>query len=202
MADSSGADSTGSVTQVFAQMRAGQGDAPRKLWQQFFPRLSRLAAKTLAGRPQRIADADDAVQSAFASFLQRAGAGQFGDALNRDDLWNVLAVMTVRKSLTQARRERAAKRGGGRVIDEAGLVGADGDVGRLAELAAQMPSQEFDLRCKELLEMLDDEMRSFAVLRLLGYRNREIADQFDCTERKVERKLSLIRLKCQQYASE
>jgi DNA-directed RNA polymerase specialized sigma24 family protein len=110
--------------------------------------------------------------------------------------------MTVRKSLKQARREKAAKRGGGRVIDEAGLAGADGEDDRLAELAAQMPSQEFDLHCEELLGMLDDEMRSFAVLRLLGYRNREIADQFDCTERKVERKLNLIRLKWQQYASE
>ena len=41
--------------------------------------------------------------------------------------------------------------------------------------------------------MLPDDLRPFAVLRLMGYRNREAAEQMNCTERKVERKLNLVR---------
>ena len=52
---------------------------------------------------------------------------------------------------------------------------------------------EFDLYCSELLTALDEEPRAIALLRLMGYKNREIADLLDCTERKIERKLALIR---------
>jgi len=44
-----------------------------------------------------------------------------------------------------------------------------------------------------MVEMLDVDLRSFALLRLMGYKNREIALEFGCTERKVERKLQLVR---------
>lgn len=188
-------ESNGSITQAFQQMRTGDALAATQLWEHFFPRLVGLARKTLAGRPQRVADADDAAQSAFASFCQRVDKGLFSDLLKRDDLWNLLGKITVRKSLQQARRERAAKRGGGATLGEEQLHDAAGVRGRLEDLAAQLPAQDFDLACEELLASLDEELRQIALLRLLGYRNREIAEELDCTERKVERKLQLVRLK-------
>ena len=48
--------------------------------------------------------------------------------------------------------------------------------------------------CEELMLKLEEEPRAFALLRLMGYKNREIAEMHDCTERKVERKLNLVRL--------
>jgi hypothetical protein len=54
---------------------------------------------------------------------------------------------------------------------------------------------DFDLHCEELLLMLDEELRTIAMLRLLGHTNRDIARQLGCTERKVERKLNLVRLR-------
>ena len=68
----------------------------------------------------------------------------------------------------------------------------------LAELAFDMPAQEFDTQVEELLNLLEPELREFAVLRLMGYRNKEIAELHQCTERKVERKLNLIRLNWNQ----
>jgi len=186
--------SQGSVSQLFEQLRAGDAAATQELWDRLLPRLLGLARKTLAGRPQQIADADDAVQSAFASFYQRARRGDFPGPLGRDDLWNLLGLFTVRKARRQARREGAQKRGGGKVVGEAALARADGTPLRLDEIAGTLPAAEFDLSCEELLLQLDAELRVFAVLRLLGYRNREIADALRCTERKVERKLALIRL--------
>jgi RNA polymerase sigma factor (sigma-70 family) len=188
-------ETEGSITQFFGQLRAGDAAAVRKLWDHFFPRLLGLARQTLAGLPQRAADADDAVQSAFASFWKRVERGELNAPLDRDDLWNLLGLITVRKSLKQARRERAQKRGGGRVLNEDALDGRSGEPRRLDELVGQTPAHEFDLSCEELLRQLGDELRSFAVLRLAGYRNREIAERLNCTERKVERKLNLIRLK-------
>lgn len=187
-------EAAGSITQFFGQLRTGDAGAARKLWDHFFPRLLGLARKTLGHLPQRAADADDAVQSAFASFWQRVGRGEFGTSLDRDDLWNLLGLITVRKSLQQARRERAQRRGSGRVLDEAALDGPEGTPRRLDELMGQTPARDFDLHCEELLLQLGEELRVFAMLRLLGFRNREIATQLGCTERKVERKLNLIRL--------
>lgn len=184
---------TGSVTQFFGLLQTGDPAAAEALWERFFPRLVALARRTLAGRPQRVADADDAVQSAFASFCLRAQAGEFS-IRDRNDLWGLLGVITVNKARIQARRETAAKRGGGRVVGEDALTRPDGTRLPLEE-AALMPPADFDVHCEELLSKLEPELREFAILRLLGYRNREIAALHDCTERKVERKLNLIRLR-------
>ena len=150
--------------------------------------------KTLAGRPQRVADADDAAQSAFASFCQRVRGGEI-HVNDRSDLWNLLGVMTVRKARRQVRRELAEKRGGGDVVGEEALRREDGSPLPLDESVAAASAAEFDVHCEELLNMLEPDLREFAVLRLLGYRNREIAEMHGCTERKVERKLNLIRLR-------
>ena len=103
-------------------------------------------------------------------------------------------MITVNKARRQARREAAEKRGGGRVVGEDALSRPDGSPLPLEE-AAVMPPAEFDCHCEELLNRLEPRLREIAVLRMLGHRNREIADMLDCTERKVERKLNLIRLR-------
>ncbi len=185
-------DMPGSITNAFRQLQAGDAGAAGRLWERYFPRLLGLARQTLAGQPQRAADADDAVQSAFATFFRRAREGAFGAGLDRNDLWALLGVIAVRKARRQARREAAGKRGGGRVLDESALAEVD-DRTTLDALAAG-PAADFDLHCEELLCRLDEELRTFALLRLLGHKNREIADRLGCTERKVERKLHLIRL--------
>lgn len=184
---------SGSVTHFFNRLRTGEPAAAEALWERFFPRLVALARKALAGRPQRVADADDAAQSAFASFCLRARAGEFAIG-DRNDLWKLLGVITVNKARIQTRREAAEKRGGGRVVGEDALARPDGSPLPLEE-AAIMPPADFDCHCEDLLNQLEPELRQFAVLRLLGYRNREIAEMHDCTERKVERKLNLIRLR-------
>lgn len=184
----------GSVTRFFDQLRTGDPGAAEELWTRFFPRLVALARQALAGRPQRAADADDAAQSAFASFCLRVKTGEFS-VQDRGELWNLLGVITVHKARKQVRREAAQKRGGGRVIGEGALTRPDGSPLPLDEIAAALPPEAFDLHSEELLEQLGPELRAFALLRLLGFRNREVADRLGCTERKVERKLNLIRLK-------
>ena len=184
-------DISGSVSMLFQRMRAGDAAAVERLWDRFRPRLLGLAEQTLAGRWKQMADAEDALQSAFISFWQRAERGDFGDEMTRDDLWNVLGTITVRKALRQQRHESAQKRGGGRSRETVDLN----------ETASPPSSPEFDAVCAEMLELLEPDLRSYALLRLMGHKNREIADQFGCTERKVERKLQLIRAVWDQEAA-
>jgi RNA polymerase sigma factor (sigma-70 family) len=188
-----GNDPLGSVTMFFNRLQAGDSAAAAGLWTRYFPRLAGLARKTLAGRPQGAADAEDAVQSAFASFCQQAQAGAV-EIVDRADLWNLLGLITKRKALAQIRRELAQKRGSGRIVSEGALSGPEGKRLTLDQAAAAMTTYDFDLHVAELLERLDPGLREFAVLRAMGWTNREIAERLDCTERKVERKLQLIRL--------
>ena len=183
----------GSVTRFLNQMMAGDQEAVTILWERFLPRLLGLARRTLGSRPQRIADAQDAVQSAFASFWKRAVDGQFGAEIDRNDLWNLLGVITVRKSLRQARREGAARRGAGRVLTEGSLRHPDGTLQSLDDIAAHVSPVEIDISSTELLNQLNSELREIAVLRLLGYLNRDIASQLGSSERTIERKLAEIR---------
>ena len=184
---------TGSVTLFFNRLKAGDDDAAVGLWTHYFPRLAGLARKTLAGRPQRAADADEAVQSAFASCCRRVKAGDF-EIAHRCDLWNLLGVITTRKAHAQVRHELAERRGGGRTLAEGALVGLAGEPLHLDQAVAALEPADFDLHVVELLERLDPALREFAVFKVMGYLNREIADRLDCTERKVERKLQPIRL--------
>jgi DNA-directed RNA polymerase specialized sigma24 family protein len=119
--------------------------------------------------------------------------------LDRHSLWQLLATITVRKALKQIERERTQKRGAGRVHAETDWSDATGTGGfRLDEVLGRMPTQEFDLQCEELLLQLTAELREIAVLRLMGYTNAEIAERLHCTERRIQRKLQLIRLKWEE----
>jgi len=191
----------GTITCFFRQLREGDQAAAEKLWDHFFPRLLGLAQKTLACRPQRMADAEDAVQSAFFSFWQSATAGHVHADVDRDGLWSLLSVITVRKALKQVRKERTQKRGGGRVLGEASVEASLKALGRAPkfdEAVGELPAHEFDIRCEELLLSLDEDSRALAILRLMGYKHQEIAEILDCTERTIRRKIKLIKLTWEQ----
>ena len=131
--------------------------------------------------------------SAFDSFYRRAESGQFARLSDRDDLWQVLVVITERKAIDLMRREGRKSRGEGRVIpfSEAeghGLAEA-ADPGPTPEFAAQV-ADEF----RDLLQRLgDDSLRNVALMKLEGYTNRQIGDRLGCIEQTVERKLRSIR---------
>lgn len=189
----SDADLLGSVSVLLRDLRQGDQRAGLVLWDRYLPRLTGLARRTLGTRRPGIVDPDDAVQSAWISFWQRLDDGRLSPDLTRDDFWNLLGLMVVRKSRRHVRRELADKRGAGRIRRESELDGSAG--GGTLEGAEGVPTAaEFDLFSEELLAQLNDECRRIAVLRLMGHSTREISAELDCTERKIQRKLELIRL--------
>lgn len=187
-------DETGTITHLFVQLRDGNSDAARKLWGHFAPRMLGLARRTLAGRTQRVADIDDAVQNGFFEFWEQATSGKLTGELNRQNLWNLLATITVRKARKQVERERALKRGGGRVKGESSVIGGSGgDEFQMDRMLGSMPGADFDLYSEELLLQLDEGLRTVAILRLMQHTNAEIAQELSVSLSTVERKLNLIR---------
>lgn len=176
-------DVPGSITGLYRRWRQGHVESLEKLVERFRPRLLALARSTLKGRVRRVADAEDALQGAFISFWEKAEDGSLSESMDRNDLWNVLGVITVRKSLRIREREFAKKRGGDRNHADQGVEG----------VSAPNQGESPELLCAEMLELLEKELQPYAILKLSGYTNREIAQEFDCTEKKIERKLKLIR---------
>jgi RNA polymerase sigma factor (sigma-70 family) len=191
-------DEPGTVTQLFAVARQGDAAAFAPLWEHFFPRLVGLARKRLSGRQIAGADAEDAAQAALVSFWRQLQTGRFLDDLRRDSLWNLLATITSRKVGKQLRHFSAQKRASGQVLNEAELASGHG----LDQVVGSLPAQELDLQAAELIVILPEDLQELAVLRLLGHSTKEIAAQLDCTQRKVQRKLELVRLKWERSLTE
>ena len=84
-----------SVTQWLHGIKAGEGADIQRLWDRYFQRLVRLAGTKLPGHCRRAFDEEDVAISAFQSFCDRAGQGQFPRLNDRDDLWRLLATLTV-----------------------------------------------------------------------------------------------------------
>jgi DNA-directed RNA polymerase specialized sigma24 family protein len=185
--------SDGSITRLIVLLKDGDRDAAQPLWDTYFRRLVVLARARLRGTPRGMADEEDVALSAFDSFCRRAEHGHFPQLADRDDLWQLLFVLTVRKAIGLARHQRRARRGGGRVASLEDLAPWDLDVvlgpEPTPELAAQM-AEEY----RRLLDRLGDEsLRAVSRWKMEGWTNREIAARLGCVDHTVERKLRSIR---------
>ena len=185
--------SDGSITRLIGRLKAGDRGTSQRLWEAYFGRLVGLAHARLRTAARGGADAEDVALSVFDSFFRRAELGQFPRLHDRDDLWRLLFVLTVRKAVNLAHHEGRQSRGGGRVrslSDLEGLGAAEpADAEPSPELAAQMAEE-----CRRLLGRLGNPtLHAVAVWKMEGYTNREIAAKLDCVEQTVERKLRAIR---------
>src|SRR5689334_1029978 len=90
--------SESSVSDWIERLKAGDGSAAGHLWRSYFDRLVRLARRHLEGSNRSFADEEDVALSAFASFCRRAEGDRFAELNDRDDLWQLLALITRRKA--------------------------------------------------------------------------------------------------------
>jgi DNA-directed RNA polymerase specialized sigma24 family protein len=191
----------GSVTSWISHLKSGDQDAAEKLWERYFAQLVRLARSKLMATRRRIAEADeeDAALSAFDSFCAGAARGQFPKLSDRDSLWRLLVVITLRKVSDQITRRGRKKRGAGHVVNESALFGVSNglDAG-LEAVIGHEPTPEFAAMMAEELQHLlhalgDDAIRRIAIWRLEGYTRDEIAQKLDCSPRTVAYKVEFIR---------
>jgi RNA polymerase sigma factor (sigma-70 family) len=173
------------------------------IWRRYFRDLLELARKNLNQRVRRREDEEDVIQSMYKSFCLRQQRGEF-DLASRDALWKLLVTITLRKARNAAKKQTRGRRDVGReqtIFDQ-----DDGKSGQWAleqmDAAGPSPAEAAVLNGaleRRLEALADPELRQIALLRLEGYTNREIADQFDCTERSIERRMERIRNKWTSY---
>ena len=186
-------DPEGSVTHWISLLKHGDRAAAPPLWEAYFHRLVALARSRLRNTPRRGADEEDVAVAAFDSFYRRAERGQFPKLQDRDDLWRLLFILTVRKAIDLGRRE-------GR---QPGIVDLDPSHGEQAErnvelLLGSEPSPEFAAlvadECRRLFDLLGDEtLRTVVVWKMEGESNAIIAARLGLVDSTVERKLKRVR---------
>lgn len=196
----------GSITRWLGDLKHGGDSAAQHLWERYFDRLTRLAFDYLRGNPRRVSDEEDAALSAFNTFVAKQRAGGLPQVQDRDDLWRILVVLTLRKVKDQVNHERRIKRGGGRKIwgDADRERAADGTRGLdLDDVEGREPSPLFAaLFADEVRQRLDSlpdaRCRQVALLRLEGHKVSEVASALGVTNATVKRDLVIVRKRWSQ----
>jgi RNA polymerase sigma factor (sigma-70 family) len=177
-----------SVTMWISRLKDSHREqAAERLWNRYLERLLQVARHKLGPGPKTTADEEDVAVTAFAEMLSGVRDDRFSQLNDRNDLWQVLIMLTERKAISQRRAEWAQKRGGSEPKQELpiDLEGPEPS----PELAAEL-AEQFQQRLEELPDELE---RAVAIKRMQGFSNAEIAEALDVGVRTVERKLSLIR---------
>jgi DNA-directed RNA polymerase specialized sigma24 family protein len=189
-----------SVTHWLDGARAGDNADIQRLWDRYFQRLVQLASSRLPRHARRMIDEEDIAISAFRSFCDWVGKGQFHDLAHRDHLWRVLFAITVRKVVSSVRYQAREKRGGGGVLGESAMAAGNNpsDWAGISRFLSREPTPaataQFADELEGLFSRLDDVMlRVIAFQKMQGMSSDEIAGSLEISKRTVDRKLRLIR---------
>lgn len=175
--------------------RVQQGDqaAATELFRRYVARLMALARSRLPSTLAQRVDPEDVVQSAYRSFFAATAEGRY-DSQRGEDLWALLATITLHKVHRQIERFKAQKRDWERELhfgSEESLVSL-----RAQALAAQPSPAEAAALADEvahLMRRLDPGQRLVLELRLQGHMLEEIAVQTGRSVRTVRRILDQVK---------
>ena len=162
-------------------------------------RLIRHADRKLKATRRRSADEEDIVQKAFAQFFRQVEQGRFSKLNDRNDLWQVLAMLVERRAIDQIRKNNTQCQGGGDLhgesvflhpgeLERAGIAGMP-DLNPTPEMAAELT----DVFRQRIDGLGRDDYRQIALLKMEGFTNHEIAEQLGTSLRTIERRLDQIR---------
>jgi DNA-directed RNA polymerase specialized sigma24 family protein len=181
-----------SISQWIAELKHGDPEAARQIWDRYFPRLCRFSRNKLGPTARRAQDEEDLALSAINALCAGAVDGRFQQLMNRDDLWQILIMIASRKAANVLRRPSIRRESGEGDFSPAGSQSWTLDL-----LADSPASPEFldsvDIHCEELLSLLSEKLRAVAILKLRGYSNEEIANLRQRGLSTIERYLQMIR---------
>ena len=191
-------DADSPVMVWLGQLKRGDPEAARQLWEVYFGRMVQLAKVKLQGTPRRAADEEDVALSAFKSFCRGAREGRFPQVHDGDNLWPLLMSLTAHKAVDLQRHEQRVKRGGPGVLKSNACAGRSAVEVDWGQLVDREPNPEFAIEVAEesqrLLDRLSDSiLHTIAVWKMEGFTTEEIATKLGCVTRTVERKLQVIR---------
>lgn len=178
------------ITGWIGGIKSGDDEAIRKIWEHYSPRVVALARERLPVWLRSIVDGDDVANDAMCSVIMGLQGGRFPELQDRDDLWALLACITARKAINQINMAQRQKR----PPAKAGLPLGE-------ELIAPDPPPDLLWIAAEQFELLidclhrkDELLETIALWKFEGCTNQEIARRLNCSDRRVARKLELIRM--------
>jgi RNA polymerase sigma factor (sigma-70 family) len=170
--------------QMIARLKDGDASAEPIVFRRYVQRLIVLAAGQFDEWMRDRADVKNVVLSAYRSFFRRNERGEF-DLAGWQELWSLLAVITLRKCTKRRKFLRAARRDIRREVDWADAS----DV--TAWLADRAPTPDEAVVLTETIELLFQAMtpgdRPIIELILMGCTTEEVARQLDASVRTVQR---------------
>ena len=198
LGDDSRMDTEESFDEMMARLRAGDDLAAASVFQRYVSQLIALAARQFDARVRARVDVEDIVLSAYKSFFRRNQGCEF-DVAGWDELWSILAMITVRKCAKRHRFVRAARRDVRREVPlaEAGI--------KERALMDRAPSPVEAACLAELVQGLLGTMapddRPVVERILMGFTAEEVARQLDCSERTVRRVRQRAKRRLLRFAS-
>jgi RNA polymerase sigma factor (sigma-70 family) len=142
-------DPTDSCTKILERLRQRDDLAETELFRRYTARLIGLAASHLGERLRRKVDPDDVVQSVLWSFYRRQRAGEF-EIKSWDNLWNLLAKITIAKCANRAQHFATGRRDVERELHAAGSESGD----PLDQILAREPDPDGSVILAETIERL------------------------------------------------
>lgn len=178
---------------LLERIRHGDELAAEELLDRYADRLIALAGSRLSKKLARRLDPEDIVQSACRSFFRQARAGRY-EVRDSDDLWRLLAAITVHKAVCQVRHHTAGKR----ALSAEESAGAGGILHAVTPeaLAREPLPDDATVLVEEtelMLERLSKLQRRILELSLQGLNLDAVAEQAECSERSVQRAIKLAR---------
>jgi RNA polymerase sigma-70 factor (ECF subfamily) len=174
-----------------SRWQAGEEEAAQQLFALYVDRLLHLARQRIGQRLASRVDPEDVVQSVFHTFFKGVKAGQY-QLEETGDVLKLLARITVHKTFRQIAFHQAAKR-------DFNLETGQGDDGQqhLVSLLDRGPSPEeanqFVDQLEHFLRQLRPEDRQILELRMQGYKDVEIAEKLNISDRKIRRLMERVR---------
>jgi DNA-directed RNA polymerase specialized sigma24 family protein len=183
-----------SAGDLLKRIQLGDEPATFELMDRYAERLIALARKRVSKKLARRIDPEDIVQSACRSFFRNAQAGRY-EVRDSDDLWRLLAAITVHKAFRQVKRHSTAKRDLGRE-DSCGREATIQNLSPQAFSRDPAPDEAATLVEETELMMagLSPLHRQIVEFTLQGHDVAVTAEKACCSERTVQRALEQARV--------
>ncbi len=104
-----------SVTRWIAAVRTGDAIAAEQLWSRYFRELMAQARLRMANVAKGAYDEEDAALSTFQVLCQKLHEGQYTGVADRQELWQLMLTVLIRKIGRRVKYQTAAKRTCGHV---------------------------------------------------------------------------------------
>ena len=191
-------DGDENIGELVRRCRSGDQQAATALFNRYVGCLIQLVREKLSQRFSSRMDPEDVLQSAYRSFFNGLGNGEF-KVEHAEELWGLLSAITLNKLYRKLAYHTAKKH---TINRERPPATDDGMLGSYPELIAELPTPS---EAAGLIDELEQAMQQFGPLereivrlRLAGHSVDEIAVEVKRTDRTIRRTMEKLRVQLQR----